>query len=56
MTDIYGQQHRALQQDFATEKLADAVSASIVLPRNARPVFPDHHRSSRLPDLLIQGR
>ena len=39
MTDIYGQQHRALQQDFATEKLADAVSASIVLPE-----IPDEHR------------
>lgn len=39
MTDIYGEQHRALQQDFATETLADAVSASIVLPE-----IPDEHR------------
>jgi predicted pyridoxine 5'-phosphate oxidase superfamily flavin-nucleotide-binding protein len=39
MTDIYGEQHRALQQDFATEMLADAVSASIVLPE-----IPDEHR------------
>ena len=39
MTDIYGEQHRALQQDFATEQLADAVSASIVLPE-----IPDTHK------------
>ena len=39
MTDIYGEQHRALQQDFATEQLADAVSASIVLPE-----IPDMHK------------
>lgn len=39
MTEIYGEQHRALQQDFATETLADAVSASIVLPE-----IPDEHR------------
>lgn len=39
MTDIYGEQHRVLQQDFATETLADAVSASIVLPE-----IPDEHR------------
>ena len=39
MTAIYGKQHRALQQAFATEKLADAVSASIVLPE-----IPDEHK------------
>lgn len=30
MADIYGQQHRRLQQEFDSETLADAVSASIV--------------------------
>ena len=39
MTAIYGKQHRALQQAFATENLADAVSASIVLPE-----IPDEHK------------
>ena len=31
MTDLYGSQHRELQQAFDTESLADAVSANIVL-------------------------
>lgn len=39
MTELYGEQHRALQQDFATEPLADAVHAAIV-----RPEIPDEHR------------
>ena len=30
MQDLYGKQHRALQQDFETEKLADAVHSNIV--------------------------
>lgn len=31
MTDLYGPQHRELQQAYETESLADAVSANIVL-------------------------
>ena len=36
--DLYGNQHRVLQKEFETEKLADAVSANIVVPELA----PEH--------------
>lgn len=38
MNDLYGNQHRVLQQQFDTEKLADAVGANIVVEELA----PEH--------------
>lgn len=39
MSDIYGKQHRALQETFDTQKMADRVSELIVVPEIA-----DEHR------------
>lgn len=38
MSDLYGPQHRALQADFDTTALADAVNSIIVVPE----VLPEH--------------
>jgi uncharacterized protein len=38
MSDLYGPQHRALQADFETTNLADAVNSIIVVPE----VAPEH--------------
>jgi predicted pyridoxine 5'-phosphate oxidase superfamily flavin-nucleotide-binding protein len=38
MTDFYGQQHRALQHDFETTKLADSVQEHIVVTQ----IGPEH--------------
>ncbi|MDR2220140.1 MAG: pyridoxamine 5'-phosphate oxidase family protein [Methylobacillus sp.] len=40
MSEFYGKQHRALQQEFDTEKMANRVSEMIVLPE-----IPDEHRA-----------
>ncbi len=39
MSTLYGKQHRALQQEFDTEKMADRVSELIVLPE-----IPGEHK------------
>ena len=40
MSNIYGEQHRALQQSFDTVQLADRVQELIVLPE-----IPENHKS-----------